>query len=79
MQYDNTTYDNARSSAAQLTDQELINEHIRYMEFDGSTTGGGLRRNVVDDPYWTMIKWEARQRGVERARFRPAICRRHHA
>lgn len=53
---DYVTYNNAATSAAALSDDELVAEHIRYME---------TPHVWVDDPYWTMIKFEARQRGLD--------------
>ncbi len=53
---DYVTYNNAAKSASTLSDDELVAEHIRYME---------TPHVCVDDPYWTMIKFEARQRGLD--------------
>ena len=68
MMYDTVTYDNAEAAASRMTDAELINAHLDYMQRDGVILAGGEnRRGLVDDPYWSYIKFEARRRGIDLA------------
>ena len=64
MQYTNQQYDNAEVTARAMSDQELIDTHLEYMKRDRSNADG-VTPNLIDVPLWTMVKWVARQRGVD--------------
>lgn len=65
-QHDRITYNLADDAARRMTDEELIAAHIEYMRQDGIILAGGeTRRGLIDDPYWTYIKYVARERGVD--------------
>lgn len=64
MQYTNQQYNNAEAAAVAMSDQELIDTHLEYMKRDRSNMDG-VTPNLIDVPIWTMVKWVARQRGVD--------------
>lgn len=64
--YLNATYNNAQTAAEQMSNEELVAAHIDYMQRDGQILAAHPgARGIVDDPYWSYIKYEARRRGVD--------------